>query len=150
MANDATREERNRRERLRRQARKLEKRLGCFVEIEWLTPPVWGGSPTYWVHPPDDVYPARRDPLEGQHTACDWEEVIELLRVYEKDLHFHHWGVGEDLTDKLFYVDTGGLLQAWLTEPGARVRGLVLADYLMDHGGDELGEELHQCLKNRP
>jgi hypothetical protein len=60
---------------VRRKARRLAKKIGCTLEMDF---------DNIWVWPPDGKYTeCEDDPLDGQRLAFSWDEVIDKLEIYE-------------------------------------------------------------------
>jgi len=137
-----------------RQSRKLAKELGCRIGFERVadadTAATGGWYNNYYVTGPADPYqkvPPRRDPLEGNHYCCDWEEVYNALLVYRLDLHFHHFGIGTEDGERIRDFADESLLEEWRADPADLDTAGVLADRLEDEGHEHESGVLRAAVK---
>lgn len=141
--------EKQQRAKLYRACRKLADKLECTIDIDRFG----SGSfleVTYWVYGPRAVYRTdRSDPHDGSHDWCSWEEVWDALETYQRDLHFHAWGVSPEWTDTIILLADRPLLDAWIDNPDDRVRGFILADWLEEHGHEATATALREALNKK-
>lgn len=147
--------EKARQEKARRAFRKLNETIGCDVEYQ-------RDIRCYFVYGPADVYayeadevePLRRDPCDGYHNACGWDEALGILEAYAADLRFHRLGIDGDDTDAIEAAceadeDGKALLIEWRDGAADDVTvdvGGILADWLEDNGHGRLAGVLRAAI----
>ena len=132
-----------------RASKKLAQALDCTIEIDR----VLHGS-TYWVYGPPDVYGSfnndvnvREDPLDGDHAAAGWTEVLDKLKTYQADLFFASIRIEASNGQAILEKANPSLLQTWMADPLDLDAAGVLADWFADQQHEDLEALVREAIR---